>query len=149
MKKKSNAMILTVKVVILLSKKEGYYERKGECIALTVPTNGRCPYNYYRNGYYCYERCSGVNCSDYLIPFILSLCSENNCLICELNFLKIISSCDNKEACSLSEGCLNCITNDECLVCQQGYYLLKGECKKCSEGCSVLFVLVKINVNIV
>ena len=117
--------------------KEGYYERKGECLSLIVPTNGRCPNNYFRNGNYCYERCSGVTCDKILIPFILSECPGNDCLICEFNILKIISSCDNKEACSLSEGCLNCITNDECLLCQQGYYLLEGKCKKCSEGCSI------------
>ena len=35
------------------------------------------------------------------------------------------------------EGCLNCITNDECLICSQGYYLLYGTCIKCTEGCSI------------
>ena len=35
------------------------------------------------------------------------------------------------------EGCLNCITNDECLICSQRYYILYGTCIKCTKGCSV------------
>ena len=30
-----------------------------------------------------------------------------------------------------------CITNDECLFCNQGYYLLGGLCHKCIEGCGI------------
>ena len=49
----------------------------------------------------------------------------------------IFRECDNSEVCSGLDGCLNCLTNDECLICNQGYYLLGGLCKKCSEGCSI------------
>ena len=34
-------------------------------------------------------------------------------------------------------GCLNCITNDECLICSQGYYLFSGICIKNIEGLSI------------
>ena len=116
--------------------KEGFYLKKGECLNLTLPTNGNCPNNYYKDGNYCYEKCSGVNCNFWIFPG-LSLCPDNDCLVCEWYVLKIISSCDNSDKCSTLEGCLNCITNNECLICQQGYYLLEGECKRCSEGCSI------------
>ena len=117
--------------------KEGYYLKKGVCFNLTISENRRCPDGYYRSGKYCYERCSGVSCDNWVVPGIVSLCPENECLICQFNELKIISECDNSKECSELDGCLNCITSDECFFCQQGYYLLGGICKKCSEGCSI------------
>ena len=120
---------------------EGYYLKKGECINMTLPDDqNNCPGNYYLSGKYCIEKCSGAICNDkryYGFFQVVYLCPGNDCLICESNELKIFSGCDNSEACSLLEGCLNCIDSEECLICQQGYYLVGGICKKCSEGCSI------------
>ena len=118
--------------------KTGYYLKKGECLQLLNYNNG-CPSGYIQSGEYCYPMCSGINCGFYGIPQgnIIFLCPENDCLIC-VNFnIMIFSECDNSEVCSGLDGCLNCLTNDECLICNQGYYLIGGLCKKCSEGCSI------------
>ena len=120
--------------------KEGYYVKKGECFNYTLAINRRCPEGYYRKDKYCLEECEGVYCKDKRRTWnweIVYLCSENKCLVCEDNELFIFSECDNSDICPLSEGCLNCITSDECLLCKQGYYNLGGRCKKCSEGCSI------------
>ena len=119
--------------------KEGYYLKKGECLALKIPTNGKCPDNYYPSGNYCYEICDGVNCNRLAMisPNFILLCPENQCLVCVNYNLLIFSECDNSDVCGELEGCLNCLTKDECLICQQGYYPLGGKCKKCSEGCSI------------
>ena len=119
--------------------KEGYYEKKGECIKLNLPINNRCDSNHYLLGKYCYEKCHGVECN---IRAILNdeyiyLCESNRCLLCLNNQIRIFSQCNNTKECSLLEGCLNCIDNEECLVCMQGYYMIGGICKKCIEGCSV------------
>lgn len=120
--------------------KDGFTQRKGECIELPIPDeNNTCPENYYKSGDFCLEKCGLVDCT---IPYyyffkLYHTCSSNKCLICDNNELKIFSECDNSEECSLNEGCLNCITNEECLICSQGYYLLNGICKKCIEGCSI------------
>ena len=114
---------------------EGYYLKKGECFNQIELENGRCPFGYYKNGNYCEQRCSGADCSLRIYSTVY-LCPDNECLVCENNELKIFSECDNTKECGLSEGCLNCITNDECLICKQGYYLISGICKKCGEGCS-------------
>ena len=120
--------------------KEGYLLKKGECLNLTTPENGKCPDNYYQSGKYCYEKCDGLTCNmliGFRFPYFVLRCQENKCLVCIGNDILIISECDNSDECSELEGCLNCLTNDECLICQQGYYPLGGKCKKCSEGCSI------------
>ena len=121
--------------------KEGYYEKKGECIALENTVNGGClDNNYYPIGNYCYEKCNGISCgifAGFQWPNFVFRCAENNCLVCIGYNLLIISECDNSDVCNELEGCLNCLTKDECLICQQGYYLLGGKCKKCSQGCSI------------
>ena len=114
--------------------KEGYKFEKGSCYELPIPYNNKCPNNYYLNEGYCYEECSGINCtqkyfSDYLCPI-------NKCLICQEKKIKIFSNCDNSLHCTI-EGCLNCISRDECVICSQGYYLIEGICKKCIKGCSI------------
>ena len=118
--------------------KDGYTERKGECHELPIlDLNSSCPEGYYESGDVCLETCSGVECK---VPYYNTgyySCPSNKCLICVNKELKIFSECDNSEICSLMEGCLNCITNDECVICGQGYYLLGGICKKCIDGCSV------------
>ena len=120
--------------------KDGFMERKGECYELPIPDeNNTCPDNFYLSGNNCLEKCSGVDCTTryhFLFPNYLS-CPSNECLICVNNELKIWSECDNSKECSSMEGCLNCITNNECIVCIQGYYLLGGICKKCIDGCSI------------
>ena len=118
--------------------KTGYYLKKGECLQLLNYNNG-CPSGYIQSGEYCHQMCSGINCGFYGISQgnIIFLCPENDCLIC-VNFnIMIFSECDNSEVCSGLDGCLNCLTSDECLICNQGYYLIGGLCKKCSEGCSI------------
>ena len=103
--------------------KDGYYLKKGECLSSST-----------------YQRCNGLSCETivgFSFPYFVLLCQDNSCMVCAGGSLMIISECDNSDLCSELEGCLNCLTNDECLICQQGYYLLGGECKKCSEGCSI------------
>jgi len=119
--------------------KNGFIEKKGECYELPIPDeNLTCPDNYYLSGNNCLEKCSGVSCPDNYMSYPdYYTCPSNKCLICVNNELKLWSECDNSNECSLMEGCLNCITNDECVVCSQGYYLLGGECKKCIDGCSI------------
>ena len=116
--------------------KEGFYLKKGECFNLTLAKNGKCESRYYKDGIYCQEKCSGAKCNYRYYPG-LYLCPDNDCLVCEDNILKIWSECDNSKECGSLNGCLNCIDSEECLVCQQGYYLLGGICKNCSEGCSI------------
>lgn len=124
---------------------EGYYLKKGECLNTTRVKYNRCPDNLYSpDGKYCIEKCSGATCDQGpYIQFVgtgfsfLYLCPANECLVCENNGLKIFSNCDNSKECSSLEGCLNCIDSQECLICQQGYYIIGGICKKCSEGCSI------------
>ena len=122
---------------------EGYYEKKGECFELEKPIINNnittCPNNYYLIGNYCKERCYGVNCDIFRFTTKgeqVYLCEYNHCLICKDNELWIFTECDNREECSLLEGCLNCVDNNECLICMQGYFLIGGICKKCIEGCS-------------
>ena len=118
--------------------KDGYTERKGECIELPIlDINNTCPDRYYRSGDRCLEICSGVECNEvYEDNDNYYSCPSNKCLICVGNELKIWSKCDNSDICSEMDGCLNCITSDECVVCSQGYYLLGGVCLKCPDGCS-------------
>ena len=121
--------------------KDGFVERKGGCNELPVLDENTtvCPEGYYESGNICYEECDGVECKNpYNIIFYPNYytCASNKCLICVNKELKIFSECDNSEECSSIEGCLNCITNEECIFCNQGYYLLGGKCYKCIEGCS-------------
>ena len=90
--------------------------------------NDICNNNYYLDeDNYCKKKCSGIECN--------YTCPSNECLVCVDDILFFFNECDNYDICT-SEGCLNCITNDECIICTQGYYLLSGECKKCIDGCS-------------
>ena len=78
------------------------------------PNNGVCPKNYFLEENICQEICSGINCSNkYFYNYI---CLENKCLVCVDNKLKIFSNCDNSKECNNLEGCLNCITSDECIT---------------------------------
>ena len=115
--------------------KKGYSFRKGECTALSKPdVNNNCPLTYYLKEDFCEKKCGGVDCSEH--QFYYFLCPINKCLVCVDNELQIFSECDNSENCTMP-GCLNCVTNDECLICNQGYYLLYGQCIKCIHGCSI------------
>ena len=60
-------------------------------------------------------------------------------MVCKNNQLDVWTECDNSEECASIDGCLNCVTNDECEYCNQGYYLLGGLCYKCITGCSICF----------
>ena len=103
--------------------KDGYYPKKGECL----PSSS-------------YQSCSGLTCKTpigFSFPYFVLRCQDNPCMVCVGGSLMILSECDNSDICSELVGCLNCLTKDECLICQQGYYLLGGECKKCSKGCSI------------
>ena len=72
-----------------------------------------------------------------LVKGAADICNEIGNLLkkSDDNELKIFSDCDNSDICT-HEGCLNCINDNECVICNQGYYLLSGECKKCIDGCS-------------
>ena len=102
--------------------KVGFKERKGECIKLDA----------------YYPVCDGVDCSieDFNLRYF---CPSNRCLVCDNHKLNILPACDNSVECSSNDGCLNCISSNECLVCNQGYYLLGGLCYKCIEGCSICY----------
>ena len=119
--------------------KEGYNEIKGSCNPLEKADNrGRCPKNYYKIDNYCFPICRGIDC--YVKSYnSYSLCPSNKCLLCNNNHLDSWTECDNSVECSLNKGCMNCISNDECLYCNQGYYLLGGICHKCIEGCSICY----------
>ena len=118
--------------------KEGFEQKKGKCIELIkVDEKGLCPSDYYSFSDYCYPRCDGVNCVTSYSEHPGN-CPSNLCLECENNEnLRFKNSCDNSLECSSNEGCVNCITNDECLFCNQGYYLLDGLCHKCIKGCGI------------
>ena len=118
--------------------KKGYFNKKGECQKLpSINENNECPAGYYvdNKSKYCQKICDGVSCT---IKKKLNYykCDSNDCLACKNNTLMVYSQCDNSAVCK-KEGCLNCITNDECLICTQGYYLLGGICHKCTYGCSI------------
>ena len=120
--------------------KAGYTLEKGECFELPKPDiNGNCSDGFYLKNGFCDKKCGGVDCSKKYINFSnynYFSCPINNCLVCIKDELKIWSECDNSQNCT-TDGCLNCITDDECLICRQGYYLLYGQCIKCVEGCSI------------
>ena len=115
--------------------KEGYYEVKGECIQLSEPDSfGHCEEDYYLNDGYCQQKCDGIDCPSK--QFYYYTCPSNKCLVCSNNELQIFSECDNHEECGNS-SCLNCITENHCVICTLGYYLLNGECKRCTDGCAI------------
>jgi len=120
---------------------DGYIDKRGECYQLPIPDeNNTCPEGYYNSQNICKEICRGINCTILHINIFgekYYTCPSNKCLVCVNNELRIFSECDNSNECSSIEGCLNCITSDECLICNQGYYLLGGICIKCIEGCSI------------
>ena len=115
--------------------KEGYNSKKGECIELPKQdVNNSCPLGFYLKNDIFEKICNKVDCSKKILNYFL--CEINEYLVCLNNALLIFSECDNSKNC-LMEGCLNCITNEQCLICSQGYYLLCGECIKCTEGWSI------------
>jgi len=114
---------------------DGYDNKKGECLKLPEPQNNECEEGYYLSDEnICEEICSGVKCNQFYYKYYL--CPSNNCLVCSNNILQIFSECDNSYICK-QEGCLNCITNDECVISSPGYYVLGGNTFKCPDGCSV------------
>lgn len=116
--------------------KAGYGLEKGKCKKMPTPDdNLNCGDKYYYNEDIesCQEICDGVDCS--LKKFYYYECPSNECLVCTSNILQVYSHCNNSYICG-DGGCLNCITSDNCLICNQGYYLLGGECIKCIDGCS-------------
>ena len=125
--------------------KPGYAVKKGACIKMPIPDeNLNCGDGYYYDEEIesCQEICDGVVCTQK--KFYYYECPSNECLVCTSNILQVYSLCDNSDICLIettedtegTEGCLNCITPDNCLICNQGYYLLGGKCKKCINGCS-------------
>ena len=119
--------------------KEGYVAKKGECNELPLVVNGTCPPKHVTyDGKYCVQECEGIECTILNFNFFTFFltCSSNECLVCTNNQILFFSQCDNSRVCSVMEGCLNCKTNDECIICNQGYYLLGGLCHKCINGCA-------------
>ena len=122
--------------------KEGFITKKGKCNELIKFNNikNTCPYNYYKSGNYCLPICDGLTCdrsyNDYGIDG--DLCNKNSkCLLCIDGKLTFIEDCFDSYECSKIKGCLNCISNNECIYCNRGYFLLDGLCYKCIEGCSI------------
>ena len=119
---------------------EGYFGKKGECHKLPIPDeNNNCPENFTSYSNVCKPNCGGISCPIINFNFfsVYYTCPSNECLVCVGNELKLFSECDNSRICSIIEGCLNCISNEECIICNQGYYLLLGICIKCIDGCSI------------
>ena len=112
-----------------------------------IKIKGECFYKYqvYEHyyvtlfPYYYSTNCNGGDCSiRYNDDHNDYYCLSNKCLICYGGSeLKIIDECDNSVECSSIDGCLNCISNEDCVYCDRGYYLLGGLCYKCIEGCSI------------
>lgn len=114
--------------------KDGYSERKGICIKMPdKESSDKCPSGYYLDDKTCEKNCAGVNCDKR--EFNYFTCESNKCLVCTENVLEIFSECNNSQVCT-KDGCLNCITDAECVICTPGYYLLGGECKRCINGCA-------------
>ena len=114
---------------------DGYDNIKGICIKLPEPQNDECEEGYYlSDDHICEKICSGVKCN--LFNYRYYLCPQNHCLVCSNNVLQIFSECDNSDICT-QEGCLNCITDDECVISYPGYYILGGNTTKCPAGCSI------------
>ena len=114
--------------------KDGYYFEKGSCLKSPEPVNGECEKGFYYHENSCERLCLGVECNNF--HFTYYTCDINHCLVCSDNELKIFTVCNASDICQ-NEGCLHCITNDYCLLCDQGYYLVGGICKKCTYGCSL------------
>lgn len=114
---------------------EGYKLKKGSCELLPKPENEICPQNYFLEENLCQEICNNLTCT-ISTEFSYYGCYENDCLVCQNNIIYILSNCNNSLQCEL-EGCLNCISKDECAICNQGYYLIGGKCKQCIKGCSL------------
>ena len=117
--------------------KEGFSSEKGECVSVPDHDGNKnfpngCYFDEEKND--CHKKCDGVTCVKRVLYYYK--CPINRCLVCSNDVLQIYSECDNSENCT-KEGCLNCITDDECVICTQGYYLLNGICKRCTEGCSI------------
>ena len=116
---------------------EGYDNNKGQCYQLPLPDNNHCPENYILDDNYCIEDFCGLYCTERVNKYSDRYkCEINNCLFCEKDILYLKGNCNNSEQCTL-EGCLNCVTPDECHICSQGYYKIEGICRKCIEGCSI------------
>ena len=116
----------------------GYKLEKGTCVELPKPDeNNQCNDGYYYKNGICEQICYGLHCNE--IPTSTSnvfRCSENNCLACQNQEIRHIVPCNASKVCT-KDGCLNCLSDDDCLICGQGYYLINGECKKCINGCSL------------
>ena len=87
-----------------------------------------------KEGDYCHK----IDCS---IKYnnSISLCPDNKCIIYENKNLNFLDEYGNSKKCSSIEGCLTCISDDDCLYCEQGYYLLSGKSNKCIKGCSICY----------
>ena len=114
--------------------KKGYYYKKGECFKSPEPNNKECEKGFYYSDGVCESLCLGVDCN--VNEIFYYTCPINPCLVCSDNELKIFTECNNSAICT-REGCLNCIDNDYCLLCDQGYYLISGICRRCPSGCSI------------
>ena len=114
--------------------KEGYYYEKGECFENPEPDGFNCGEGFYYTDNACERLCLGVECTRNEIFYYT--CPSNPCLVCSEQELKIFTECDNSNICQ-RDGCLNCIDNDYCLLCDQGYYLVGGICNNCTYGCSI------------
>ena len=113
--------------------KNGYELVMGKCEELKKIKKFSCSdsdYYPYWDGY-CYPKCGGAKCENYYINNIYKECS-NKCLLCRGNDLYLIVDCKPE---SSIENCSVQKNNNECLVCNVGYYRIRGQCEKCQKGC--------------
>ena len=119
--------------------KEGYELINGNCYKLDecIKKDGKCigcqDDNYYVNGNdYCSYKCLRNTCNN---PFPNNLYKcEDGCLFCQNNKIYALSNCDNTNYCNI-DNCLYCISKNECLYCNTGYYKINGKCEKCPNNC--------------
>lgn len=127
----------------------GYELINGKCYPLEKcnEKNGKCDScsdsNYYiNNDGYCSYKCLRNTCNNRLSNGYLKC--ENQCLFCYNYKIYALTNCDNSDYCNI-DNCLYCISNNECIQCNPGYYKQNGKCIKCPKNCFDCFSSTKCN----
>ena len=127
-----NQCLNTVEKYTCTKCNKGYELVMGKCEELKKIKYFYCEDSDYYPSFdgYCYPKCGGAKCENY-IYYNYKECL-NKCLLCKNNDLYIIIDCENE---SSIENCSVQKNNNECAVCNVGYYKIRGQCEKCQKGC--------------